>query len=90
MFFCPPGRDDSDALTALRARLGFRAIADREPFAAGIGESITKTRRGLLPAITTPMAPAQVQDFTSGLTPQNYSSTEHPQQQPRKRPLPTA
>jgi hypothetical protein len=62
---------------ALRAKLGFRAIADREPFAAGIGESITKTRRGLLPAITTLMAPAQVQDFTSGLTPQNYSVEQY-------------
>jgi hypothetical protein len=51
---------------ALRAKLGFRAIADKEPFTAGIGETITKTRAGLLPAITTPMAPAQVQDITSG------------------------
>ena len=57
---------------ALRAKLGFRAIADREPFSAGIGESITKTRTGLLPVVSAPMLPAAVGDFTSGMTNQNY------------------
>ncbi len=56
----------------LEAKLGFRSIADREPFEAQIGETITKTRTGLLPAITTPMAPAANSDFTSGLTDQNW------------------
>jgi hypothetical protein len=62
---------------ALKAKLGFRAIADREPFAAAIGESLTKTRVGLLPAVTTPMAPAAVTDITSGLTNQNYSVEQY-------------
>jgi hypothetical protein len=57
----------------LRAQLGFRAIADKEPFTAAIGETISKTRAGLLVANTTPMAPASLTDFTSGLTAQNYS-----------------
>ncbi len=61
----------------LRAKLGFRSIASREPFGAGIGETITKTRAGLLPAITTPMSPAANSDFTSGLTPQNYSVEQY-------------
>jgi hypothetical protein len=61
----------------LRAKLGFRSIASREPFMAGIGETITKTRAGLLPAITTPMAPAANSDFTSGLTPQNYAVEQY-------------
>ena len=61
----------------LRAKLGFRSIAQREPFAAGIGETITKTRRGLLPAITTALAPAANSDFTSGLTPQNYGVEQY-------------
>jgi hypothetical protein len=61
----------------LKAKLGFRSIADREPFTANIGETITKTRTGLLPAITTPMAPAANSDFTSGLTPQNYSVEQY-------------
>jgi hypothetical protein len=58
---------------ALTARLGFRLIADREPFDAGIGETLTKTRTGLLPAVTAPMSVASNTDLTSGLTPQNYS-----------------
>lgn len=61
----------------LRAKLGFRSIADREPFTANIGETITKTRTGLLPAITTPMSPAANSDITSGLTPQNYSVEQY-------------
>lgn len=61
----------------LKAKLGFRAIADREPFTANIGETITKTRTGLLPAITSAMAPAANSDITSGLTPQNYSVEQY-------------
>lgn len=61
----------------LVAKLGFRAIADKEPFLAEIGETITKTRTGLLPVITTPLAPAANTDFTSGLTPQNYGVEQY-------------
>lgn len=61
----------------LVAKLGFRAIADREAFMAGIGETLTKTRTGLLPAITTAVAPAANSDITSGLTPQNYSVEQY-------------
>lgn len=61
----------------LKAKLGFRAIADREAFTANIGETITKTRTGLLPAITTAMSPAANSDITSGLTPQNYSVEQY-------------
>ncbi len=62
---------------ALRARLGFRGIADREPFEAGIGETITKTRTGLLPAITNPISAPANSDITSGLTPQNYTVEQY-------------
>ena len=62
---------------ALKAKMGFRAIADREPFGANMGETITKTRAGLLPPITTPMAPAANSDFTSGLTPQNWANEQY-------------
>jgi hypothetical protein len=37
---------------AMRSRLGYRACADREEFAVGIGETLTKTRAGLLPSVT--------------------------------------
>lgn len=58
---------------SLRARMGFRAIADREPFAAGIGETITKTRPGLIGPKTTPLSPAANSDITSGITSDNYA-----------------
>lgn len=61
----------------LEAILGFRSIADRETFSANLGETITKTRRGLLPANTTPMTPASVIDFTSGLTNAQYSVEQY-------------
>jgi hypothetical protein len=61
----------------LRAKIGFRRIADRETFGAAIGETITKTRTGLLPAITTPLSPAVNTDITSGLTPQNYPTEQY-------------
>ena len=63
--------------TALRAKLGFRAIADRETFMAGVGESITKTRAGLLPAVTAVLSPPANSDITSGLTPQNWSVEQY-------------
>jgi hypothetical protein len=64
---------------ALKARLGFRNIADRENFPAQIGETITKTRRGLLPAATTPVATqgGSNTDFSSGLTAKNYSVEQY-------------
>jgi hypothetical protein len=52
---------------------GFRAIADREPFGVGVGETIIKTRPGLIAPNTTPLPPAANSDITSGLTDSNYS-----------------
>jgi len=52
---------------ALVARLGFRSIADREPIATNIGETVTKTRAGLLPVVTTPLNPANNTNFDNGL-----------------------
>jgi hypothetical protein len=57
----------------LRADMGFRAVADREPFSIGIGETVTKTRPGLILPNTTPVPPAANADITSGITPSNYS-----------------
>lgn len=41
--------------TGLRATLTFRRTADRETIGVGIGETVTKTRAGLLPAVTAPI-----------------------------------
>ena len=38
---------------ALKSRLGYRACADRVEISVGIGETLTRTRAGLKPSITT-------------------------------------
>jgi hypothetical protein len=60
---------------ALQSRLGYRAVADREKFAIGIGETLTKTRPGLKPSVTTPLAASTNTNLDNGLTP-SYESVE--------------
>ena len=57
---------------ALRSRLGYRACADRVQIAVGIGETLTKTRAGLKPSVTTPLSPATNNNFDNGLTPSSW------------------
>ena len=57
---------------ALSSRLGYRAVADREEFSVGIGETLTKTRTGLKPAVTSPLSAASNTNLDNGLTPQGY------------------
>ena len=54
---------------ALHSRLGYRAIADREDISVGIGETLTKTRAGLKPAVTTPLPPSANTNLDNGMTP---------------------
>lgn len=61
----------------LRSRLGFRAIADREDFAIGIGESLTKTRKGLKAPVTTPINPASNTNLDNGLTPTGWTVEQY-------------
>lgn len=61
----------------LRARLGFRAIADREQFANAVGETITKTRRGLKAAATTPLSPSGNTNLDNGLTPSGWTVEQY-------------
>jgi hypothetical protein len=62
---------------ALQSRLGYRAVADREEFAVGIGETLTKTRAGLKPSITTPLVPSTNTNLDNGLTPQNFGVEQY-------------
>jgi len=62
---------------ALQSRLGYRAVADREDFAVGIGETLTKTRAGLRPAVTTPLAPANNTNLDNGLTPGSWGVEQY-------------
>jgi hypothetical protein len=62
---------------ALRSRLGYRACADRVKVAVGIGETLTKTRAGLKPSVTTPLAPAMNTNFDNGLTPTGWGVEQY-------------
>ena len=62
---------------ALRANLAYRSIADREEFAVGIGETLTKTRAGLLPAATTQLSPSGNTNFDNGMTPGNWGVEQY-------------
>jgi hypothetical protein len=62
---------------ALRSRLGYRAVADREEISVGIGETLTKTRAGLKPSVTTPLAPALNTNLDNGLTPTGWGLEQY-------------
>jgi len=62
---------------ALRSRLGYRACADREEIAVGIGETLTKTRAGLRPAVTIPLAPSGNTNLDNGMTPGNWGVEQY-------------
>jgi hypothetical protein len=62
---------------ALRSKLGYRACADREEFAVGIGETLTKTRAGLLPAVTTPLVGSSNTNLDNGLSPASWSVEQY-------------
>jgi hypothetical protein len=62
---------------ALTSRLGYRAVADREDFAVGIGETLTKTRAGLRPSVTTPLAPSTNTNLDNGLTPGTWGVEQY-------------
>jgi hypothetical protein len=68
---------DREFESALQSRLGYRAVADREPFAVGIGETLTKTRAGLKPSVTTPLAPATNTNLDNGLTPTGWGVEQY-------------
>src|ERR1700759_4243272 len=62
---------------ALRSRLGYRACADRVDVAVGIGETLTKTRAGLKPTVTTPLAPATNTNLDNGLLPTSWGVEQY-------------
>ncbi len=62
---------------ALQSRLGYRACADREDIAVGIGETLTKTRAGLKPTITTPVPPSTNTNLDNGLTPTTWGVEQY-------------
>jgi hypothetical protein len=70
---------------ALRSVLRYRMICDREEFSTGIGETLTKTRAGLLPTATTPAVPSAsatpvnggFTNLDNGMTPGQWSVEQY-------------
>jgi hypothetical protein len=57
--------------------LTYRAVADRENFANAVGETITKTRRGLKAPVTTPLTPSTNTNLDNGLTPSGWTIEQY-------------
>ena len=57
---------------AMSSRLGYRACADRQEFSVGIGETLTKTRAGLKPSVTSPVPAAANTNLDNGLVPTGW------------------
>jgi hypothetical protein len=62
---------------SMASRLGYRACADRQDFAVGIGETLTKTRAGLKPSVTSPVPPSTNTNLDNGLTPTNWGVEQY-------------
>lgn len=67
-------REFHDGLTSA---LGFRAVADREPVAINVGETVTKTRTGLKAPVTTPLNAASNTNLDNGLTPTPFTVEQY-------------
>lgn len=67
-------REFQDGLTSA---LGYRAVADREPVAINVGETVTKTRTGLKAPVTTPMNAASNTNLDNGLTPGTFTVEQY-------------
>jgi hypothetical protein len=55
--------------TGLQSAIGYRAVADREPVAINVGETVTKTRLGLKAPVTSPLTASANTNLDNGLTP---------------------
>lgn len=53
---------------SLKAQLAYRAVAMKDVFPARIGETFTRTRTGLRPAVTAPLSPSGNTNFDNGLS----------------------
>ena len=62
---------------AMTSRLGYRACADRQEFAVGIGETLTKTRAGLKPSVTQPVPAATNTNLDNGLVPTGWGVEQY-------------
>ncbi len=62
---------------ALQSAIGYRAVADREPVAINVGETVTKTRNGLKAPVTTPLTPSTNTNMDNGITPSSFTVEQY-------------
>lgn len=68
---------EREFLDGLQSKLGYRSIAERVTFPNGVGETITKTRKGLKAPVTTPMDPSKNTNLDNGLTPSGWTVEQY-------------
>lgn len=61
----------------LTSALGYRTIADREQIAINVGETVTKTRRGLKTPVTTALISSGNTNLDNGLTPSAFTIEQY-------------
>lgn len=62
---------------SLMAELGYRGLASKEMFVNQIGETITKTRPGLLAPVTAALNPASITNLDDGLSPTSWTVEQY-------------
>jgi hypothetical protein len=62
---------------ALQSAIGYRAVADREPVAINVGETVTKTRNGLKAPVTTPLTPSTNTNMDNGIAPSSFTVEQY-------------
>lgn len=67
-------REFEEGLTSM---LAFRDVAEREDFAIGIGETLTKTKPGLKAPVTTPMNASGNTNLDNGLSPSTWTIEQY-------------
>ena len=64
-------------MDGLDSAIVYRSIADLEIFPANVGETITKTRKGLKAPVTTPLNPSSNTNLDNGLTPTTWTVEQY-------------
>ena len=68
---------ETEFLDGLNSALGYRAVADRENISINVGETVTKTRRGLKAPATTPLTASGNTNLDNGLSPSAFTIEQY-------------
>ena len=68
---------ETEFRSGLTSAIGYRNIADRESVSINVGETVTKTRRGLKAPVTTPLSPSANTNLDNGITPTSQTIEQY-------------